>query len=572
MKPPSLKLLQKPLVLLLAAAFIVRFTGIWYGLPDLFNSDEPFNVANALSFGAKRSLEPTYFVYPTLYSYLLLVVYTFYFAAGKLFGAFDGVLDFGLAYFLNPTGLFFIGRLVSVFLGVFTIWLVYRIGERYFSKQAGLLAAALLAASVTHVDMSHWILVEPAVACSATLALYFILRLYKRKGRVKECILAGIFVGLAISTKYNAGFVLIPLFVAVGMVFKSDPWKLFSRFAICGFCVLGGFLLASPYWLFSFSAFLYEFKYTVSHMSTGMVGHSSDIPLAWPVIEVLLKDWTVGVVFIAGLIYVFFQKRRKQLLLMTFALPTLLVVGLWSRTGVHYLIPVFPALALLAALFLLEINALVKNETVKISLLLILFMPPVIKIVYQDLRLMQKDSRAIAKEWIEHNIPAGSVIAYENYVYGPNLFDPRRFLNNEFESRLLPLEIKEQLLQERNRRTSYLLVNLRKDFKTRLAGETVEGDDSEGDPYIRQLFDLRLPKLRSLKKAKIEYLMISSDNYLRYFKGAVPRPGTALWFAYQNGKRFYEQVFQATGLTLLKEFSATRKKMGPTIRIYKIGV
>ena len=73
---------QKILLLILLAAFILRLIGIRYGLPSFFNSDEPFNVINALAFGAKKSLEPTYYVYPTFFSYLLFAVYGLFFSIG----------------------------------------------------------------------------------------------------------------------------------------------------------------------------------------------------------------------------------------------------------------------------------------------------------------------------------------------------------------------------------------------------------------------------------------------------------------------------------------------------------
>ncbi|MCH6559199.1 hypothetical protein IH799_02460 [candidate division KSB1 bacterium] len=126
---------HKYILAILGLAFVLRFVGIWYGLPSLYNSDEPFNVINSLAYGAKKSLEPTYFVYPSFYSYLLFAVYGLYFIFGKLFGVFENAVEFGTAYFIDPTGLFFVGRFLSVLVGVATIWLTYKIGQRFFSKR-----------------------------------------------------------------------------------------------------------------------------------------------------------------------------------------------------------------------------------------------------------------------------------------------------------------------------------------------------------------------------------------------------------------------------------------------------
>jgi len=48
---------HKYILAILGLAFVLRFVGIWYGLPSFYNSDEPFNVINSLAYGAKKRLE-----------------------------------------------------------------------------------------------------------------------------------------------------------------------------------------------------------------------------------------------------------------------------------------------------------------------------------------------------------------------------------------------------------------------------------------------------------------------------------------------------------------------------------
>ena len=554
-------------LLILGGALALRAVGIWYGLPDLFNSDEPFNVANALSYGAKKSLEPTYFVYPTLYSYALFLLYGVYFLLGQLVGAFQSALDFAAAYFLNPTGLYLVGRAFSAVLGSATVAVTYLLGRRFFAREVGLTAALLLALSYSHADVSHWILLEPAVTFTSVVALYFIFRLYEKR-TVRAALWAGLTCGLAVSTKYNAGFIFLPLAVCVFLVARDTPARLLKLLAVVAVSGVAGFLLGTPYWLFASSSFVAELRYTVGHVSSGMVGHLSALPLIWPLWQLVFEDWTVGFLGLAGLTYAFVKRDASRLLLLSFVVPTLLTVGLWSRTGLHYVMPVYPALAVLGALFAVDILALVRSRALKWALVILFLVPPLFKIALQDFRLTQQDSRAVARAWIESHLPEGSVIAYENYVYGPNLFDPRRFLNNAAESALLPLALKERLLEERHRRVSYVLVNLRKDFKTRLPEGTRNGLDRV-NPYVQQILDLRLPKLSSVRKAGVRYLIVSSDNYLRYFRSKPPPKGTPVWLGYQNGRHFYESVFQAPYLKLVKEFRPSRWSLGPTIRIYE---
>ncbi|MFQ6113433.1 MAG: phospholipid carrier-dependent glycosyltransferase, partial [bacterium] len=166
---------KKSLILIFTVAFVLRFVGIWYGLPSLYNSDEPKIVGYALSFGARRSLEPIFVEYPSLYFYFLFAIYGLYFLVGILSGIFNSVLDLAASYFLNPTGLFLVGRFVSVLLGSLTVLVVFYTGQRFFSRNVGLLASLILALSFTHVSRSHWILLEAMLGLFCASALYLIL-------------------------------------------------------------------------------------------------------------------------------------------------------------------------------------------------------------------------------------------------------------------------------------------------------------------------------------------------------------------------------------------------------------
>lgn len=551
--------------LILLSAFALRFIGTSYGLPNMYNSDEPFNVVNALAYGAKKSLEPTYFVYPALYSYLLAGVYGLYYVVGSLFGIFENAIDFGAAYFIDPSGIFLWGRILSLLLGTATVALVYRTGLKFFNQTIAVLASVILTLSYVHTDLSHWILLEATLTFFCALAIYFILAFYKEPS-AKFCVLAAIVCGLAISTKYNAAFIVLSLIVAIIMQTHQNPAKLAGFFGLSFVGIGAGFLVGSPYWLIEPSAYLDTLNYTLSHVSTGMVGHQSFMPLVWPFWEIIAKDWTVGLLMVAGFFQVFFRRDKRLLVLLPFVLVSLLVIGFWSRTGVHYLAPVFPALAIYAAFFLDEILRMKFQPALKAALLAVLFIPPFAKIMHYDFALLQIDTRTNAKSWIEANVPLETMIAYENYVYGPNLFDPARFIKNSDENALLPLALKERILEESLRRKTYKLINLRKDFRLKVLADS----NAVEDEYIRQLLETRLPKLSSVQKAGVPYIMVSSDNYVRYFETQPPEEEGQLWLAYMNGRRFYESVFESKYLRLVKEFTPTFWNLGPTIKIYQI--
>src|SRR5262249_18953845 len=79
-------------VILLRGAEL-RFYAITYGLPAVFNADEPHLVNVAVSFGA-GSLNPHFFKYPTLWMYTLAFAYGIYFAIWSGMGVWHGVRQF----------------------------------------------------------------------------------------------------------------------------------------------------------------------------------------------------------------------------------------------------------------------------------------------------------------------------------------------------------------------------------------------------------------------------------------------------------------------------------------------
>ncbi len=559
---------HKYIFAILGLAFALRFVGIWYGLPSLYNSDEPTIVSQALSFGTRKSLEPTFLQYPTLYFYFLFFIYGIYFGIGFALGIFNSILDFGASFFLDPGGLFLVGRFLSVVLGTFSVWVIFRLGQRFFSKNVALISSLILAVSFIHVSRSHWILIEAGLGLMCAWALYLILKYYE-KPTIKANVFAGLVCGLAISTKYNAGFILIPLLLSSIFIYKKNVPKLFKNLCLSVVTLVSGFLLGSPYWIFSFSSFFDStFKYTFSHVTHGVVGHITDIPFVWPFWELVSNDWTLGFLLIAGFVYVLFTKEKKQILLVSFALPTFLYVGSWSSADVHYLIPIFPALVLLAAVFLNDILRSIRNRNLKILFVILLFGLPFAKILYYDFVLTQKDTRAFAEDWFESNVAAGSVIGYENYVYGPNLFDPARFFKNKAHSQFLPLELRERLVEASLRRKTYNLFNFRKDVKRAGLSENIKFKN----PYFRELLLNRLPKLSTLKKQGVEFIIASSDTYQHYFKKRPPKKGTPVWLSFQNGRAFYQSIFTSDELVLVKEFQPEFPNLGPTIKIYKFKV
>src|SRR3989338_8596200 len=117
---------------ILAAALLLRVWGINFGLPDLYHADDPIFVNHAMAYGT-GDFNPHFFKIPPLVSYLLFVVYTFYFLIGKGLGCFSTVDNFADLFLANSTSFYLIARILfGTVIGTFTVYFLYRLAKKYF--------------------------------------------------------------------------------------------------------------------------------------------------------------------------------------------------------------------------------------------------------------------------------------------------------------------------------------------------------------------------------------------------------------------------------------------------------
>src|SRR5215510_2987789 len=143
------------LTVILVLALAVRLLGINYGLPYVYYSDEAVLVNPAAAFGT-GDLNPHFFIYPSLYMYVLSCIYGLTYTFGWLIGVFSSIDDFVRLFFNDATFFYLPGRLIAAFSGIGTVVLVYIFGQRAYDQRVGLVAAAFLAFSVMHVEYSHY--------------------------------------------------------------------------------------------------------------------------------------------------------------------------------------------------------------------------------------------------------------------------------------------------------------------------------------------------------------------------------------------------------------------------------
>ena len=188
-------------------------------------------------------LNPHFFNYPTLHFYLCAALdYVWFLLSGS-----DSLENF-LAYrwFVDGFDIFVLARALSTVMSVATVVVVWRIGLRLYGPVAGLGAALFLALMPLHVRFAHLAATDSPAVLWVSLSLLYAVCIVQ-EGRLRDCLCAGLFVGLAGATKYPGALVAIP--VGMSALLRWPTWRN-PGLVLAAAASLLTFAVTSPYtWL-----------------------------------------------------------------------------------------------------------------------------------------------------------------------------------------------------------------------------------------------------------------------------------------------------------------------------------
>jgi 4-amino-4-deoxy-L-arabinose transferase-like glycosyltransferase len=413
------------LYLILLAAFLVRIIGLDWNLPHSmfapYELDEYSTVKIALQVLRDRNFSPGSFLWPSLYFYIQAFAYGNYCFWALLMGFLQSLND------LTIREVYLVGRMTTVLFGVANILLVYLIGKRMYSKKVGLIASLFLSFSLLHVKYSRLIRPDIPMAFFITLSFFFIYLIYER-GKTKDYLLATLFAGFSIATKYTGVFLIVPIFLAHLFYGLKEKKKLFSIFfdkkvLLVIIFIAVGFFIAFPYALVRYR---YLFV-TIGNWLRGLNKITANQPgeiNSWVYYITYSLNHSLGyalaIFSLIGIIYGIFTHRKKDILLLSFPLLYYFIMGSFSRHGDRYFLPIVPFLTIIAAMFLVKVISRIsfsqskRNLTLAIIAFILIFLPGVEVVRYAKL-MTEKGTRIEAKDWVKENIPPGKRIAYEYY-------------------------------------------------------------------------------------------------------------------------------------------------------------
>ena len=399
------------ILLIVLSGLAIRVIGIDFGLPSICHNDESIIVNYALAYG-KGDFNPHFFKVPPFLSYCLFFLYGCFYIIGRVGGMFSGINDFGYRFLSDPTYFYLIGRIFTgVFFGTFSIFILYKLGQRIFDKQTGIIAALFLAFNFMHVRDSHYIYFDVPLVFFMLL-FFLVLYVLFSKNLFRHYLICGLVLGVAISAKYSAGTLVLPALIITlrnKYVFK-DNWKRFigkNLLAISG--VLVGLFLTNP---FMFLDYGYFFT-TIWRMPVFNPG-------LWYHINVSLLGACGLFMCVAGAIGMLFAIKRKSFFgstLIAYSVFYYYIITRSSQMAERYVFPVLPIVLLFAAYAVKILIDKTRGSRAKMlfgtSLCLVLLLPSLTKIYYSDRLFAAEDTRTQSYNWIMENIPDSTVIALD---------------------------------------------------------------------------------------------------------------------------------------------------------------
>lgn len=274
---------------------------------------------------------------------------------------------YGSRLFLHPPGFVvsllpfrhFLGNsfllLLPIVSGVMVIFLAALLARRLFSPVHGLVSAGILVLCPILSFSSTRVLMESYLTALLLAAVVLLLR-YDDRRRWQDLLWAAIFLSAASLTKVSAFFIL-PVFVYVFGTMKATPVQ---RYLAGGFFLMLVAAMNLPWYLF-FKAHqgAWMFMPVITERSKELFPFIKEVTGRSPWLYLMILPGIYPVYAFSFLKMLSFPRERSALILIGWVMCMLAGYFWGARSGIigveaRYLTPVIPALAILAADFVLE--------------------------------------------------------------------------------------------------------------------------------------------------------------------------------------------------------------------------
>src|SRR3954454_2159944 len=297
----------------------------------------------------------------------------------------------------DPGAVFLAARVVAVAFGVGAVAATYAAGREWFDRRAGLVAAAIMAVAFLPVFYSRLALNDGPGILPCALALWAS-AVVLRTGSTRALLAGGACVGLAASFKYSNGAILIALVGAAFLgplgVKRSIKWLLAA-----GGIALAVVIITNPYLFADWGTFTRDLNSQRKFASGDPLLGQPERNGWWYYVS--SARWALGGVpsvlaVIGGVALIVKGKRREAAVLGTLVVLYWLYMGSQSRFYARWMLPLYPALAVLAAYAV----SLVRQKVAFAALVALVLIPTVIPTIRNAIVMGREDTRSQTRDWL----------------------------------------------------------------------------------------------------------------------------------------------------------------------------
>lgn len=394
---------------------ILRFTNINWDEGYGFHPDEPYLTRAASQIRFPENLDPGFYVYGSLPVYI-------YHLSGMALSQITG----DSSWITSLAQIAVLGRILSAFLSVINIILIFNVSRIFLPTGSAMISALLLTFSPWAIREAHFATTDTALVTIVLSMLIFGIRLVS-KFDLRSVLMLGFLSGLVIAIKPNGLILfyipLVSLFLSSLKIANAKQRVIFIfKFGIIFFLLSGiTFSVCSPYLISNFREAGHQIKDTVMDILglRPQAYFTLQFTNTWPYIYQMetffYQSGLIGLVGSVGLFIIFIKalisKNNRLFLVSSFPLFYFSVTGYWFAKFSRYNL-IYLTLATFGFTYIFaKINP--RKPASRLFWLIMISCTVILGLANWNIYL-RPQTRIQASEWINTNIPAGSIILRED--------------------------------------------------------------------------------------------------------------------------------------------------------------
>lgn len=409
-------------LIIVTFGIVLRFRGIGYDLPYVFNPDEAYIMDRAVAVADGNLRHGVIFrgslpYYITGFTIRLTSLFS---PKIKL-----GFPTFQKSYEHDRTLFYVIGRAIVASYSILTMIILYLLARALFSGTVGLFSMLIFSVNTLEIQYARQVYSDTALSFFILLTLYTLLIAYKRK-RQSLFLVSAMLIGLAMAQKLPA-IILIPFGISIYrfiLLRQTVPLRTqMLRCAIFSGVAIGVYILSYPFVFTELSQlpikWIKDTEPNFSQLAILEVSYTEKIRnyILW------LRD-SSGSVMLLITIFGAYRFLRKNLfvgnVLLSFAACFLLFIALGKAHWDNYLLPVLPITSVFAAIGLYTlyqgVASLARVKIISLILVGFLLLPAMVKAVLTAQSYRLPDTRSLEIQWLKDHHIDTTRVARDGYT------------------------------------------------------------------------------------------------------------------------------------------------------------